>query len=296
MTLQEEYSTSLTEKLLGSDEENPRLWLTEALEKVANSSDPENELLSLSARARRGLGDKPLGEAGDSIETPHGPLEIGYWSRGDAARTVLLLHLVLKLPENSAHWVNTLFRQGDEMERSAIVRSLVLFPTPEDLKPIALEAGRTNSLMLYSALALKNPYPAAFYEEHEYNQIVLKSLFTGLDISHVFGLQKRANRELSRMCEDYVDERLAAGRDLPKEIWLAIGPHASQHGEELMVRFLNEDDPIHRYYAAIALARRLPEHDQLRHPMAKRLGTESETSIRAILETGLANQFSRNPR
>lgn len=289
MSLMDDYGKLLRDAVAQSAESAANQWLHDSLDRIDSSSDPENDLLTLSAMARRKLGSAPLGEQAGRIETPSGPLDITYWERGDAGRILFLLRTWDSFPETGPHWVDSLFRHGNEKERCAIVRALVLFPSPESFKEITLEAGRCNSLMLYSALALKNPYPAAFYEEHEYNQIVLKSLFTGLNIALIVGLQRRSNRELSRMCEDYADERLAAGRTLPNEIWLAIGPHASEHGEQLMLRFLNDDDALHRYYSAMALVRRVPTNPGLAERLAERLSTESEPEIRKVLEKRLAN-------
>ena len=289
MSSQQNHAARLKEKLFETANADARRWLEAAMEQLLVSDAPEDDLLRFSAMARRRLGEEQLSrDASCSLETPHGSLETGYWEKGDAGRILLLLELIGARPEAASHWVRLLFRQGDEAERSAVVRALVLFPDPRTLKPIALEAGRCNSLALYSALALLNPYPAAFYDEAEFNQVVLKSLFTGLDISLVTGLGQRANRELSRMCEDYVDERLAAGRSVPTEIWLAIGPDASEHGTDLLLRFLDDENAAHRYYSAVALAGRLSSNPELRAALAGRLARETEAGVRNVLEKGLA--------
>ncbi len=289
MSLMDDYGQYIRQQLQQSADAAATQWLDTALDKISRSSDPENDLLTLSAMARRRLGSAPLGEQAGSIGTPSGPLDITYWEAGDVARILFLLQLLGSAAATESHWVESLFRHGDEMERSAVVRALVLFPAPESHKAIALEAGRCNSLMLYSALALKNPYPAAFYDEPEYNQVVLKSLFTGLKIALIVGLQRRSNRDLSRMCEDYTDERLAAGRSVPNDIWLAIGPHASTHGEALMLQFLDDDDASHRYYAALALTRRIRKNPDLAQVLSGRLSIEPEPDIRQIIENGLAS-------
>ena len=177
-----------------------------------------------------------------------------------------------------------MYRNGDELERVAIVQALVLLPEPISLKPIALETGRSNSLRLYSALALKNPYINACYLEPEFNQVVLKSLFNGLPIEQIIGLRNRANKELSRMCEEYVDERRAAGRSVPCDIWLAIGVHASKYGEQLMLEFLNHEDPQHRCYTATALGWRCDSNPTLADSLEQRLGNESEDIVRKTIE------------
>jgi hypothetical protein len=163
----------------------------------------------------------------------------------------LTLEAARKVPATES--VPKLYRAGDETERVSMTRALPLFDNGPALKPVALETGRINSVALYSALALGNPYPAAHYTDHEFNQIILKSLFMGLPIERVVGLAERANRELSRMCENYYDERTAAGRSVPSDIWLAMGPFASHRGKQLMRDHLRHEDARHRHYAEVAI-------------------------------------------
>jgi len=265
------------------------MWLSDAMERVSGSDDPENDLLNHSAMARRKLGSEKLGEKPGVIDTPHGRLQIDHWEAGDGGRTLLLLTACHAFPDRCRHWFESLFRHGDEMERSAVVRALVLFPEPALLEQIALEAGRANSLMLYAALALKNPYPAAFYEDPAFNQVVLKSLFTGLPVEQIQGLPQRANSVLSHMCEDYADERMAAGRTVPSDIWLAIAPHASDHGKDLLLQFLDHEELRHRYYATLAMGRRISEVPEFAVALRQRLAVESEPVIRKALEQQLAD-------
>ena len=107
-----------------------------------------------------------------------------------------------------------------------MLRGLALFPGGPALKSLALGAGRADSLLLFSALALDNPYPATYYAEQEFNQMVLKALFNRLSIERIEGLERRTGPDLARMCMDYIAERRAAGRDVPPDIWLALGPDA----------------------------------------------------------------------
>ena len=152
--------------------------------------------------------------------------------------------------------IDQIYQQGDESEMGAVTRGLILFQSAERLKPRALEVGRTNSKTLYSCLIRDNPYPARFYSDHEFNQLVLKALFLGLPIAYVYGLKTRSNPELSRMCEDYIDERLAAGRSIPVDIWLALAPHASGHGIQLLNCYMENEDSQHRPYATLAFDER----------------------------------------
>jgi hypothetical protein len=93
-------------------------------------------------------------------------------------------------------------------------------------------------LNLFAAIALNNDYPANHYEQRAYHQLVLKALFMDLDISQIIGLQQRKCPQLSALAIDLVNERLAADRQPPGSIWLAIdSEHLATPDLALFLRF-----------------------------------------------------------
>jgi len=254
-------------------------WLAEAIDGLRPGTTAD-ELATLIARARRRVGRQPLGESAEPIDTPDGPLAIARWEAGDAARVALLLAAIAA--SGGSGIVKEAYRLGDDAENTALIRGLSLYGDGEALRETALNAGRTNSLLLLAALTLHNPYPAAHYADHEFNQMVLKALFLGLNIDAVQGLERRGNPELSQMCEDYIDERLAAGRSVPADIWLALAPHASAAGLERLQQALQDDSPEHRYYAARATGRR-PPTPALSAAIERQLQHETDPRIRRQL-------------
>jgi len=262
------------------------VWLQRSIARILDSSDPGNELMVLSAMARRKMGDCLMPDAPITLETPAGQLPLDHWSTADFARVVLILAALDA--DAGPQAVETLFRQGDEAERATIVRGLVLFDDGVRLKHLIAEAGRANSLELVSAVSLRNPYPTAYYTEHEFNQMVLKCLFMGQPIDKIPGLEERGNPELSRMCEDYFDERTAAGRDVPCDIWLAMGTHASERAEKLMCEYLSHDNTAHRCYSGIAIGHCLKRRPQLRKYLENRIKVETDTGVAKALRKALA--------
>jgi hypothetical protein len=267
-------------------------WLDDSLLKIKQSDDPENDVCIFSAMARRKLGHGHISTE-TRLETQDGVIEIEGWEVGIAARIVLILTATLQYPDQSIKLVNAVYRFGDETERASITHSLSLYPDNHLLKPLALESGRTNSQLLYSALALNNPYPSAHYSEHEYNQLVMKSLFTGLKIENIYGLEKRANQELSRMCEDYIRERLDAHRPVPSDIWLALTPFASNNGDALLMAYMEDDDDGHRHYSALSIARMQSTSNRrvienLNKKIEKRISLEKNPQILDILHNQIA--------
>lgn len=273
----------LLDALRGACSPEQAEWLRQALHELDRGTPLADDLSRLSAQARRRLGRHTLGADYSPLTTAAGPLPIEDWEAGDAGRVVLMLAALRQAPEPAEALVSAVFRRGDETERAALVRGLALFFPDDRLKPLAREAGRANSLLLVGAVSRKNPYPAAYYSEAEFNQMVLKALFVRLGVAGIFGLEARANPELSRMCADYVDELTAAGREVPPDIWLALLPHATPEGLAHARRFLSDDNPLHRRYAAEAMVRALDRFPELRADLAARRAHETDETVRGIL-------------
>lgn len=221
------------------------------------------------------------------LATPCGALSIGGWPVADVGRATLVLAAQDAAGPPGMQVVESLYRHGDEGERAAVLRALALFDPGELGKPLALEAGRANSKVLLASLMLGNPYPAARYSDSEFNQLVLKALFIGFPLAGIVGLGARANAELSRMCEDYYDERIAADRAAPADIWLALAPHASPRGEALLSEHLAHADPRHRYYAIHAAARLASARPTLAEQLRARLTAESDPDCMTALQRAL---------
>ena len=259
-------------------------WLDSTISRLDESSQLVDELALQSAMARRKLGEGRLAPNSYFIDTGQGEIDVGAWSMGDAGRVYLVLCAIRMDRLDRVKLVHEWFRMADESERAAVIRGLMLLAETDVLKPVALECGRTNSIRLYEALAIHNPYPAAFYTQHEFNQLVLKSLFTGVKIQYVLGLAERANEELSRMCEDYHDERVLAGRSVPVDIWLALGPCASRRGEDLLIDYAANENREHRRYAYHALQQRSGLNPELVRTLETRIGIETDPELVALLQ------------
>jgi hypothetical protein len=76
---------------------------------------------------------------------------------------------------------------------------------------------------VFEAIACENQYPERHFPEHNFNQMVLKSFFTGTPVQRIEGLATRRSAELSRMAEAYASERRAAGRPVPADLPLVTG-------------------------------------------------------------------------
>jgi len=260
-------------------------WLYASFDKLEASDDLVNTLLTLSAITRRKLGEQSIENKEAGLKTSATFIPISHWTCAEAGRGLLILKALSLANEQTVSIIQQYFEQGDEKEVTAICRVLMLLDQTELLKPFALEVGRTNSKSLFLSLIQYNPFPQACYTDHEFNQLVLKALFLGLEIGTVFGLRERANKELSQMCEDYIRERLAAKRSIPVDIRLALEPYASEYGEEMIYRYMSDEDYQHRYYSIFALLQNKPISKIRKIKLNERLSVEDDKKILQLLST-----------
>lgn len=171
-------------------------------------------------RARLALAEKEIARlAGAGVSWP-----IGTWGADELGRVALLVAAAAHWPEaDLSALVEECYRQGDGAERQAVLRALPLLPAPERFLEIAVDACRSHVQPLFEAIACENPYPARHFPELNFNQMVLKALFTGVALARVIGCDGRVTPELSRMAADYASERRAAGRSVPPDIGKLTG-------------------------------------------------------------------------
>ncbi|QFR03100.1 hypothetical protein F9278_39375 [Streptomyces phaeolivaceus] len=189
-----------------------RAWLDEAVARIA---ERPAAVRALFPAARRRCGRARLD---------------GRWTVDEAARAVLLGALPLD-GQPLADELAGLFRHGDPAEQRAVLRALPLLADAEggdtseeplgDLAlPLVREALRGNDGSIVEAAL--GPYGAARLPDAEYRQAVLKCVFQEIPLDRIAGLAARADAELARMLADFAHERVAAGRDVPADIWPVV--------------------------------------------------------------------------
>jgi hypothetical protein len=143
--------------------------------------------------------------------------DVHAWTLDAAARTLLLVALGLAAGEEVA----PLYRHGDAAERCGILRGLAFLSVEDAVGvPLVEDALRTNDLYLIAAAL--GPYAFARLADGALAQAVLKCVFVGVPLAGLVGLQERATPELAGMLARYAHERVAAGRDVPVEVWPLI--------------------------------------------------------------------------
>jgi len=145
------------------------------------------------------------------------------WRTDEAARAALILTTWTGDEEAFAARVEGLCLTGELSEHVACLKGFAVFPAPARLLRRAREATRSSMQPPFEAIACHNPYPADYFDDAAFNQMVVKCVFCGVPIGTVVGLDERRNGELVRMMRDLVSERHAAGRPLPDSVhrWIA---------------------------------------------------------------------------
>jgi len=230
-------------------------WLDAQIAALANDSSDVALEIALGmvprklGKAELALKDTDLSAAAKAIPgwDPRG------WNVTDAAR-ILLLSGLPSGGKPFAERFRALCRTADVAELATLYRGLPLYPDPASLEEQVGEGLRSNMRGVFDAIAHRNPYPKAHFDQHRWNHMVLKALFIGSPLAPIQGLDERANPELARIMCDFAHERWAAGRPAPFEIWRCVGPFAEGAAIDDLARVLSSGEGIERRAAALALA------------------------------------------
>ena len=245
----------LREWLMRQLEPGRGAWLAAQLESL--QEDPSDEALHIAlGMAPRRLGKAELALAAADLAAAEKALP-GWdprgWSVTDAARILLLAGLPAG-GKPFAERFRALCRTADAAELMTLYRGLPLYPDPASLEEQAGEGLRSNMRGVFEAIAHRNPYPQAHFDQHRWNHMVLKALFIGSPLAPIQGLDARANPELARIMCDFAHERWAAGRPVPFEIWRCVGPFAEGQALDDLARVLGGSESVERRAAALALS------------------------------------------
>ncbi|WP_340102533.1 EboA domain-containing protein [Rhodohalobacter sp. 8-1] len=233
------------------------------------------EVFSSFSRASRYTGKEPLKLSGEEIskaESLRSGWMPSYWTTDQLARTLIILGLAEREKKEFLDKLDKLFTSSDLGEGVALYQSLPVLPYPDELTDRAAEGIRTNITSIFNAVAHRNPYPADFFDDNAWNQVILKSLFMGSPIYLIQGVDERANEPLARILVEYAHERWSAGREVSPELWRSVGPFIDETYIPDVEKELTHDNPVHRHATVLALMdsnlkaadRILKSHDSLR--------------------------------
>jgi hypothetical protein len=206
-------------------------WLHESITVLLESQDKINHLLDLSAVVKRTFLSP--------IQLRYPPLITA--SNAEIIRILLIKIALYNLTEaEQGVLLKQYYRGADTSEKIAWLKGLSYVDEQGGALNTAISASRSNSLDEFTALALNNEYVVKYFPDLNFNQLVLKSLFMGLDISCINGLSARLNVKLSNMCVSFAAEQALANRIPHASLWLAVKPGDLHEENSLLLRqYLN---------------------------------------------------------
>lgn len=169
----------------------------------------------------RFVGKRPVAvpaDIGFALRRIRPGLSVKDWAMDRLARVWWLLQLPADDETTYVGTITQLFKAGELNELVALYSALPVLAFPEAWQFQATEGIRNNIADVQSAIMLHNPYPADYFEEAAWNQMILKAFFTDKDVTQIIGLDERKNARLAQTLADYAAERRAAGRSLPLNI------------------------------------------------------------------------------
>jgi hypothetical protein len=246
-------------------------WLEAQAEKVQANDKPTLLFISFSQCSRHFSKDTLILSEADAQEASkivHN-WRPGNWDLLTVARAFLILHLPHTDPTKWLKTLDQLFETGDMNELEALYKTLPLYPHQERLAARASEGLRSNMTVVFDAVALNNPYPAAHLNETAWNQLVLKAIFLQRPLYQIIGLDERANPRLAETLLDAARERWAAQRSVMPELWRMVGPFIDEHNVDLVKKLLNQKNPLEVQAGVLAcMSSKYPEAQSLIHDHA----------------------------
>lgn len=225
--------------------------------------------------ATRHFGKTPVSlSAGQfaQIEAAIPGFTVAHWTEDQLARCLLLLSLARQPAERYRETLAALLGHADLREAAAIYAAFPLLPEPGFLVPFAREALRSNIVSVFDAIALRNPFPAAQFDEEGWNQMILKCFFQQRPTHLVLGLDRRANARLAEALSNYAHERWAASRPLSPDLWRSCAGFITEGLASDLARAAHTPAPGNREAVAlVAAASTSPLLDPLRAQLAAEL-------------------------
>jgi hypothetical protein len=117
-----------------------------------------------------------------------------------------------------AERVDRLCATAEVAELVGVLKGFAVLPAATLLLGRAREGVRSSIQPVVEAIACRNPYPADYFDETAWNQMVVKCVFMGTPIDRIASLTERRNPELIRMLADLAAERRAAGRPMAPSV------------------------------------------------------------------------------
>lgn len=229
-------------------------WLQEKAS-VIHEEKTAAQLNLVFASIARKTGRKPVEVTHaehDKLKTVHPEFSINDWTVDRLCRVWILLQLDSSDKETYFRKLENLFRSAEMNELVALYSALPGYAYPEDWQKQCAEGVRSNIGIVLEAIMYNNPYPYKYLNEQAWNQLVMKAFFTDKDVNRIIGLDERANKELASILIDYANERWAAHRVVPPQLWRLVSKFIDPTNFTDIEKAFNSNDLYEKKAAALA--------------------------------------------
>jgi len=202
-------------------------WITNKLQQVAHEGTAQQFVMAFSMAPRK-VPTHALAlstHANTQFNQWYPGFDASKWTYDQLCRVALMAHLP---PTTNQPILDQLFGMADLREQVSLYSGLYLLPNANTFAYRAAEGVRTNMADVFDAIALNNPYPAAFLNEGAWNQLVLKAIFMERPVYRIHRLDERCNTTLANIAIDYAHERWSAGRTVTPELWRLVVPFVNE--------------------------------------------------------------------
>lgn len=230
-------------------------WIAEKLNGILEANSAKDLFMAYSLLGAKIDSDKELDVSGLNNEKLSNYLNV---QKADGLQVARIYILLKVLEENGTYFqpkVANLIQVADTGELETFLKFLILLPDPENYKQTAVEALRTNIATVFDAISAENPYPSAYFNDQQWNQMYLKAAFMQQDLSRILDIDERANADLVRIISDYAHERWAASRDVDPYFWRPVGNFLDDNLLKDVERLLRSDRVAENRAGALCCSR-----------------------------------------
>lgn len=220
-----------------------KIWFHDKMEKILKEESARELYLTYSLIASKVAREITL-DLGDGTSELQEYVEVQRANLQQLTRIYLLARVLGTNEGFFAPKVSNIIEVADTGELVTLLKFLVLLPNAQNYKSTAVEALRTNIVTVFNAITLKNPYPALYFTDQEWNQMYLKAAFMQQPLWDIVAIDQRANSELARIISDYAHERWAASRDIDPYFWRPAGAFLNTERLKDMERLLKSHRPM----------------------------------------------------
>jgi hypothetical protein len=182
-------------------DEKTKSWLDQKLHSIKTDQDFFISFALINKKIPRGHLQLSLSQL-QIIQLKYPEFNIENWTLDQLCRFSLLMYYPLLSVES----LTKLISVADTREQISIFKSIPYLENASHFAPIVVNGIRTNIVDVFDAITLKNPYPASYFSQDEWNQMILKAVFMERPIYQIKDIDQRKNEKLAHILFDYARE------------------------------------------------------------------------------------------